>query len=70
MSTDKLLANYLRKLETRLSVNNNSCGKLPLSLASPIMLGDNLITTSFLFFIAAFNLFSCGLYNFTFTLLY
>ena len=39
-------------------VSNNSCGKLPLSLESPMMLGDNLITTSFSFVIADFNLLS------------
>ena len=50
MSTDELLANALGMLETCLCVNNNSCGKLVLSLASPIMLGDNLITTLFSFF--------------------
>ena len=46
-------------LETCLSVSNNSCRKLASSLESPIMLGDNLITTSVSFFIAAFNLLSC-----------
>ena len=70
MSTDELLVNALRILEIYLSVNNNSCGKLPLSLESPIMLGDNLITTSFSFFIADFNLFSCEFYNFVFKRLY
>ena len=43
------------------SFSNNACGKLVLSLESPIMLGDNLITTSFLFFIADFSLLSCKL---------
>ena len=51
MSTDELLANALRILETCLPVSNNSCGKLVLSSESPIMLGDNLITTSFSFFL-------------------
>ena len=41
MSTDELLANALQILETCLLVSNNSCGKLPLSLESPIMLKDN-----------------------------
>ena len=68
MLTDELLANALRMLETHLSVNKNSRGKLPLSLASPIMLGDNLIKTSFSFFIAAFNLLSCEFENFYGTL--
>ena len=45
ISTNELLANALRILETCLPVNN-SCGKLAISLESPIMLGDNLITTS------------------------
>ena len=57
-------------LETGWFVNNNSCGKLVLSLGSPIMLRDNLITTSFSFFIADFNLFSCEFYNFTLRILY
>ena len=64
------LKNALRVLETCLSGNNNSCGKLPLSLESPIILGDSLITTSFSFFIADFILLSCEFYNFTVTLLY
>ena len=54
MSTDELLVNALRILETCQSVNNNSCGILVLSLESPVMLGDNLITKSFSFFIADF----------------
>ena len=58
MSTDELLANALRILETYLFVSNNSCGKLPLSLETPTMLGDNLITTSCSFFIADLNLLS------------
>ena len=70
MSTDELLANALQILETCLSVKNNSCGKLVLSSESPIMLGDNLITTSFSFFIANFNLFSCEVDNFVFKRLY
>ena len=40
---DELFENGLRVLETCLSVNNNQCGKLPLSLESSIILGDNLI---------------------------
>ena len=51
-------------LETCLSVNNNSCGKLISSLESPIMLGDILIITSVSFFIADFNLFSREFDNF------
>ena len=43
------IENALRILETCLSVNNNLCGKL---LKVSIMLGDNLITKSFSFFIA------------------
>ena len=53
-----------------LSANNNSCGKLPLSLESPIMLGDNLITTSFSFFIADFSLLSYEIDSFVFKRLY
>ena len=66
MSTDEFLANPLQILETCLFVNNNSCEKLVLSLESPIVLRDNLITTSFSFFIADFNLFSYELDSFVF----
>ena len=45
-------------LETCLSVNNKSCGKLVSSLESPIMLGDNLNTTLVSFFIADFNIYN------------
>ena len=51
-------------------VNNNSCGKLASLLESPIMLGDNLNTTSVSFFIADLNLLSCEFHNFTFKILY
>ena len=64
MSTDELLENALRILETCLFVSNNSCGKLPLSLESPIILGDNLITTSVSFFNADFSLLSREFDNF------
>ena len=67
---DELFEKALRILEICLSVNNNSCEKLALSLDSPIMLGDNLNTTSISFFIADFNLFNCEFDNFTFRLLY
>ena len=70
ISTDELLANALCILETCLPVSNNSCGKLTLSIEPPIMLGYNLITTSFWFFTADFNLFSCEFDNFTLTLLH
>ena len=68
--TDELLENALRMLETCLSVNNNLWGKLVSSLESPIMLGDNLITTSVPFFIADFNLLSYEFDRFTFKRLY
>ena len=70
ISADELLANALRILETCLFVSNNSCGKLPLSLESPVMLWDNLITTSFSFFIADFSLLSFELDSFVFKRLY
>ena len=70
ISVDELLENALRMLETCLFVNNSSCGKLPLSLESPIIFGDILITTSVSFFIAVFNLLSCEFDSFIFTLLY
>ena len=69
ISADELFEKALRILEICLSVNNNSCGKLALSLDSPIMLGDNLNTTSISFFIADFNLFNWELDNLTFRLL-
>ena len=67
---DESFEKALRILEICLSVNNSSCGKLASSLESPIILGDNLNTTSFSFFIADFNLFNCEFDNFTFSLLY
>ena len=70
ISVYELCENALRILENCLSVSNNSCGKLVLSLESPTMLEDNLITTSFSFFIADSNYLSCEFDNFTFTLLY
>ena len=39
-------------------------------LLSPVILDDNLKTTSFSFFIAGLNLLSCEFYSFTFKLLY
>ena len=68
ISADELFAKDLRRLETCLSVNNNSWGKLVSLL--PIMFDDNLNTTSDSFFIADFNLLSCEFYSFTFKLLY
>ena len=68
MSVDELFAKDLRRLETCLSVNNNSWGKL-VSL-SPIMSDDNLNTTSDSFFIADFNLLTCESDSFTFKLFY
>ena len=71
MLTDELLANALPMLEICLFVSNNSCGKLTISLESPyIMLGDNLITTLFSFFIADFNLLSCKFDSFVFKRFY
>ena len=53
-------------LETCLSVNNNSCRKLVLSLESPIMLEDNLNITLVSCFIADFNSLTCEFDSFTF----
>ena len=44
--------------------------ELPLSLESPIILEDSLITTSVSFSIVNFSLLSCQFDNFTLTLLY
>ena len=52
---DELFAKILRSFETCLSVSNNSCGKLVLSLESPIMFDENLRVTSVAFFDASFN---------------
>ena len=70
ISADELFEKALRMLKTCLSVNNNSWGKFALSSESPIMLGDNLNTTSVSFFIADFNLFNCEFDNFALILLY
>ena len=70
ISGDKLFEKALRILETCLSVNYNSCGKLALSLKSPIMLVDNLNTTLVSFFIADFNLFNCEFDHLLYKLLY
>ena len=70
ISVDKLFAKVLQRFATCLLVNINSCGKLILSLESPIIFDDNLKTTSDSFFIADFNLLSCEFYSFTFKLLY
>ena len=68
ISVDELFAKDLRKLETCLSVINNSWGKLVSLL--PTMFDDNLNTTSDSFFIADFNLLSCEFDSLTFKLLY
>ena len=54
--------------EALISVNNNLCGKLILSLESPITLDERFKVTSVPFFIHDFNLLSCELESFTFTL--
>ena len=56
-SADELLVKALRRLETCLSVDNNSWGKLVSLL--PIMFDDHLNTTSDSFLIGDFNLLSC-----------
>ena len=70
ISVEELLEKDLQILETCLSVNNNLCGKLVLSLDSPIMLGDNLNITSVSFYIADFNLLSWEFDNFVFIALH
>ena len=70
MTVDKLFAKALRIFVTCLLVNNNSFGKLILSLELPIIFDDNLKTTSVLFFIADFHFLSCEFDSLTFKLLY
>ena len=67
---DKLLAKGLWSFETCLSASDNSFGKLVSSLESPITFGNRFIEVSLIpLFIAGFNLLSCKLDNFAFTLL-
>ena len=42
VSVDELYAKALQRFATCLLVNNNSCGKLVLSLESPIIFDDSL----------------------------
>ena len=58
ISADKLFEKALQRFKTCLLVNNNNlCGNL--ASLSPIILDDNLKTTSFSFFIADLNLLIC-----------
>ena len=68
MLADDLFAKALRRLVTRLSVNNILTGKLVLS--SPIIFDDYLRVTLVAFFDADFYLFSCEADNLSFTVLY
>ena len=68
ISANELLAKALRRFETCLLVNNNSCGKLVPSLELAIIFDDSLRTTSVSFFIADLNLSSCEFDSFTFVL--
>ena len=70
ISVDDLSAKAIRRLESCLLVNNNSCGKLILSSELPIIFDDNLKTNSASFFIAYFNLLRCRFDSFTFKLLH
>ena len=70
ISANELLAKALRRFETCLLVNNNSCGKLVPSLELAIIFDDSLRTTSVSFFIADLNLSSCEFDSFTFRLFY
>ena len=68
VSGDELFAKALRSFETFLSVSNNLCQKLVLSLELPIIFDDSFSVTSVSFFVANFNLSSCEFDNFMFTL--
>ena len=67
---DELFEKTLRTHETCLSVNNNLCRKLVLSLELPITFYERSKITSVPFFIFDFDLLICELVNFTFKLLY
>ena len=61
----------LRIFETCVLVNNNLCGKLVSSLELSIKFYERFkVTLVLFFFIADFNLLSCGLDHFTFKVLY
>ena len=60
----------LRKPETCTLVNNNLCEKLVSALELPITFDERFKVTSVPFFIPDFNLLSCELDNFQFTVLY
>ena len=66
----ELYAKTLQILRTYVSVNNNLCGKLVLSLESPITFDERFRVTSVVFFIPDFNLLACELGNATFKLLH
>ena len=67
---DELYAKTLRTHKTCLSVNNNLCRKLVLSLELPITFYERSKITSVPFFIFYFDLIICELVNFTFKPLY
>ena len=58
---DKLFEKTLRSLETCVSVSNNLCGKLVLSLEWLITFEERFKVTWVLFFIPDFNLLNCKL---------
>ena len=66
MLADESLAKALRIIETYVSVKNNLCEKLVLSLESPATFDEIFIATSVPFFILDFSLVSYKLDNFKF----
>ena len=66
----ELFAKTLQILRTYVSVNNNLCGKLVLSLESPVTFDERFRVTSVVFFIPDFNLLAYELGNATFKLLH
>ena len=70
ISVDELFPKPLQRFATCLLVNNNSWGKLVLSLELPILFDDGLKTTSVSFFVANFNLLSYKFDSFTFKVFY
>ena len=67
---DDLFATALRRFETCVLVNNNSSGELVSSLESPIIFDERFKLTWVPSFIPDFNLLSCELDDFTFTVLH
>ena len=69
-SADELLAKVLQSFETCLPIGGKFYGNMVLSLKSTIIFDDRSKVTQVAFFIADFNVLSCELESFAFTLFY